>query len=51
MKSSRPVNVKVAAIENDSAATLLRSFVLVGFAVAATAFFVELAVAAILGLF
>jgi hypothetical protein len=51
MKSSQRVNTKVAAIENDNAAKLLRNFVLVGFAVASTAFFVELAIAAILGLF
>jgi hypothetical protein len=52
MKNSPRVNVKVAvAPEKDQVAQSLRNFVLIGFAVVATAFFVELSAAAILGLF
>jgi hypothetical protein len=51
MKNSQRVNVKVATIENDQAVQVLRNFVLIGFALVATAFFVELAIAAILGIF
>jgi hypothetical protein len=51
MKNSPRVNVKVAAIEKDEVVQSLRNFVLIGFALAATAFSVELAIAAVLGLF
>ena len=49
MKNSQRVNVKVAAVENDEVVQALRNFVLVGFALVAMVFFLELAIAAILG--
>ena len=52
MKNSPRVNVKVAVLpQQDEVVQSLGNFVLIGFAVVATAFFVELSVAAILGLF
>lgn len=51
MKSSRRVNVKVAAIEKNEVLLDLWSFLLYGFAVVAAFFLVGLRIAAILGLF
>jgi hypothetical protein len=51
MKSSRRVNVKVAAVEKNEVLLDLWSFLLYGFAVVAAVFLVGLRIAAILGLF
>ena len=51
MKNSQRVNVKVAAIEKNEWLLRLWSFVLIGFAVVATFFLLELRIAAIFGLF
>ena len=51
MKSSQQVNVKVASDEKNELLLRLWSFLLIGFAVVATIFLVELRIAAILGLF
>jgi len=50
MKSSQPLNVKVAVIEKDPAAQILRNFVLIGFAVVGMLFLVELYIASVLGI-
>ena len=51
MKSSRRVNVKVAADDKNEMLMRLRSFALYGLAILTAVFLVELRVAAILGLF
>jgi hypothetical protein len=51
MKSSRRVNVKVAAVEKNEILLRLWSFLLFSFAVLAAIFLVELRVAAVFGLF
>jgi len=50
MKSSQPLNVKVAEIEKDAAVQILRNFVLIGFAVVGMLFLVELYIASVLGI-
>jgi hypothetical protein len=51
MKSSRPLNVKVAVLpRKDDFVQRLRNFVLVAFAIVATVFLVEMQIAANLGL-
>ena len=50
MKSSQPLNVKVAEIEKDAAAQILKNFVLIGFAVVGMLFLVELYIASVLGI-
>jgi len=49
MKSSQPVNVKVATVDKNEALLDLWSFLLYGFAVVAAVFLVGLRIAAILG--
>ena len=51
MKSSRRVNVRVAADDRNEMLMRLWSFALYGFAILAAVFLVELRVAAVLGLF
>ena len=51
MKSSRRVNVKVAADDKSEMLMRLWSFALYGFAILAAVFLVQLRIAAVLGVF